>query len=451
MDVAALADARRELGASMDALVAIRNAPFPRVLSATAQNTAWRAHVRLLVALGRMLAEASSAGCEGVKCLPDRTLLSRDDRQGWQVVAPPVPATSTTPATNLFAWLGLDVGHVPERGQNTRLLRAPLQLATFENARQRVCARTQQLLERGGVRDADSNPISGERPLDGLDLRSIRLPANLAWHALVDVNLAGQDMSALRLRGATFRHCDLRATLLPRELCGVHLLDCDLRGARIDRLADRTDSATAWPDLADAALTGAVIDASGTLPDGLQPGVREAGELLDARLLGDERSLLCSLNTIADTDVRRDAVERLANAVRAWLQRQPAGTRLLDALFGEYGGGQPEARHRYAAALAAMIFEAAYSSVPPPPGIGWLRTELACELAEHARAYSDSGAAHAAPPRTLTAQVAHALRQPAFPAAMRALALHLNPDLARIQGEAGNQDLTDLADTATAR
>ena len=424
VDTTALAHARRELGSSMDALLAIRNAPSPRVLSAKALNDDLCAEVRLLAAFGHMLAKASSAGCAVVKCLPDQTLVSRDGRNGRQVVAPPVPATSFTPATDLSTWLRLYGRHVAGRGQAMPL----------ENLRQRACEKLQQLLDRSSVRDEDAVLITSDSPLQRLDLRSLRLPSNLARHTLVDVNLAGQDMSALRLAGATFLRCDLRATLLPRELREVHLLECDLRGAQIERLTACSDSRTAWPDLSGADLTGAVIDASAMASKGPKSGMLEAGTLLDARLVGNERSLLGSLHTIADADVRRDAVERLASTVRVWLQRQPAGTRLLDALFGEYGGGQPEARHHYAAALAALIFDAAYSSAPPCPGIGWLRVELACELAEQARAYGDPGALHGEPQHRPATLVSHTLRQPAFPAAMRDLALHLNPRLARRQG-----------------
>lgn len=425
---AALIAARTRAASAVQALLAIRNTDGIRLLSPDALNAETCAELNALVAVNHVLLEVGNLGGRAVKQLPDRTLVCRDREGTWQVIARPVRASRDAAPDHLFNALMLDTGHVPRCGEAVAPCATFGRMASVEDCMQRVVERMARLLARPAVPAEGRDSAALHAPLKGQDLRGIYLPPNLARHALIEVNLSGQDLSGIDLRGAVFCRADLRATLLPQDLGNIRLLGCDLRGAQISSDCVGSPAAQAWPDLSGALMAGAIVD-TGAWVQGGSGDLIGVGNLLDAHPTAPTRSLLRSLHGIADADVRRDAVERLLVAVAARLSAQAPGARLLDILFGEHGGGHPERRHRYATALAALLFEPGYSSNARQPGITWLRGELASELAEQARAYSGLGGV-AGPMDGDTASMARlALRQPAFPPVPREQALSANPEL----------------------
>lgn len=408
-----------------------------------------RARAQALVAVGRSLRHVHGLGCNRLGRGADGALVAwrastalRGKAGQTDVVAADfcLPAAGSTTTRSALEVLGVRAasldgragGCVASLGWGRPNVQAVLQRATEA---------LQDLLDGAPRRVQVLDGVAGFQPLQGLDLRGAALPPNLARGTLERVNLAGEDLTGGPLHGGTFRAVDLRGALLPADLRGTRVFDCDLRGATVlahaavragDWKAAPADACTAWPDFSPARLDGAVLDFQGIVEQAARDGQQAVGVLLDATTFEPQRSLLRSIDSISDPAVRRDAMERLLSAVHA-----------LDALPAVVDGAGPGAwpaasaaaapdreRLHFIASLAALLFNPVYSAADDgTPGIARLRVELASALAENALYFS----AVIEPGRPATgnaaALAALAIHQPAFPPAMRALALINNPAL----------------------
>lgn len=407
-----------------------------------------RARAQALVAVGRSLRHVHGLGCNRLGRGADGALVAwrgctalRGTAAQTDVVAAAfsVPAAGRTAPRSALDVLGVHAGYV-----NARAGGCLVSLGGYHASVQTVLRRTtealQDLLDGAPRRVEILDGVAGFQPLQGLDLRGAALPPNLGRATLERVNLAGEDLTGGPLQGGTFRAVDLRGALLPADLRGTHMVDCDLRGATVAHAAVPTgdwqaapaNACTAWPDLAPARLDGAVLDFAGIVEQAVCDGQQAVAKLLDATTLEPQRSLLRSIDSIGDPAVRRDAMERLLMALRA-LEALPA---VIDSAGS---GASPSAsaaaapdpeRLHLIASLAALLFNPIYSAADDgTPEIERLRALLAGELA--ANAFSFSAVIEPGRPATgnAAALAALAIHQPAFPPAMRALALANNPAL----------------------
>ncbi len=414
----------------MGDLLRLRNAEGVRALAASRLNEERSLELKALTALGSVLTEVGELGGSTIKRLRNQTLVSRDQRRDWQVLAASVPRSAARPPVNVLAYLHLGVGRVPYAGEATlSCVASPLALTT-ERCCRKIAGRIQNLLCQDAVpAGPGEESVPYQLPV-GLDMRRVSLPDRLGPHRLEALMLTGRDLRQTRLRGAVLVRADLRGTALPRDLRAMTLSGCDLRGACIDARPMPDTADARWPDLGNAVLTGAVVDMACFAQDAAAHGMAALGQLLDMRGAAAHRSLLCSLDTISDEAVRRDAVERLVAAVLQCLDMAVPRRSLLDALFGEHGAGQPEARHRYAVALAAMLFDPCYTAAPPLPGIAALRLQLADELVAQARAYNHAASAGRGSGPSTAALARRAIAHRDFPAAHGIAARRRNPALA---------------------